>query len=283
MSQFEEERYERLGDRIVALQAYCRGYLARRNTQKLRSQDLAIRCIQKNVRKFMGVRGWSWWRLLIKVTPLLNVHRTEEQLKQREDEVDKLRMKLEKLESERAELKMTVDKQEARISDLSADLADEHAAASLAAERLESEQGDRARLEKEKQEWMSRNRQLVNTNERLEMEVLHARALEMNGGVHDDSDDDETNSSVYRGKYERAMKDLEFTKRRMTQQHEDDVETLASVKKQLEKKLNDAYEEVEDQRQVVAQWKRKVQKIQVNWKLFTVNLYKKNIFSFRLR
>merc|ERR1712079_91444 len=36
----------------------------------------------------------------------------------------------------------------------------------------------------------------------------------------------------------------------------------ASVKKQLEKKLNDAYEEVEDQRQVVAQWKRKVQKLQ---------------------
>ena len=37
---------------------------------------------------------------------------------------------------------------------------------------------------------------------------------------------------------------------------------MASVKKQLEKKLNDAYEEVEDQRQVVAQWKRKVQKLQ---------------------
>merc|ERR1719239_1810822 len=37
---------------------------------------------------------------------------------------------------------------------------------------------------------------------------------------------------------------------------------MASLKKQLEKKLNDAYEEVEDQRQVVAQWKRKVQKLQ---------------------
>merc|ERR1719145_40311 len=48
----------------------------------------------------------------------------------------------------------------------------------------------------------------------------------------------------------------------MTQQHEDDLEQLATVKKQLEKKLNDAYEEVDDQRQVVAQWKRKVQKIQ---------------------
>merc|ERR1712115_653878 len=54
----------------------------------------------------------------------------------------------------------------------------------------------------------------------------------------------------------------DYTKRRMTQQHEDDLEQMATVKKQLDKKLNDAYEEVEDQRQVVAQWKRKVQKLQ---------------------
>ena len=67
---------------------------------------------------------------------------------------------------------------------------------------------------------------------------------------------------MYKVKYDRAMKDLDYTKRRMTQQHEDDLEQLATVKKQLDKKLNDAYEEVEDQRQVVAQWKRKVQKLQ---------------------
>jgi len=125
---------------------------------------------------------------------------------------------------------------------------------------LEAEQADRVKLEKEKIDLVSKIRHLSNTNERLEMEVLHARALDMNGGH--ESDDEDGNTSVYKGKYDRAMKDLEFTKRRMTQQHEDDVEQLASVKKQLEKKLNDAYEEVEDQRQVVAQWKRKVQKLQ---------------------
>merc|ERR1719400_1565972 len=42
----------------------------------------------------------------------------------------------------------------------------------------------------------------------------------------------------------------------MSQQHEDDLEQLTAMKKQLEKKLNDAYEEVVDQ------WKRKTQKIQ---------------------
>merc|ERR1719189_3396143 len=243
ISQFEDERYERLGDKIVSLQAYCRGYLARRSARKLRSQGLAIRCIQKNVRKFVGVRDWAWWRLLIKVTPLLNVHRTEEQLKAREDEVDKLRARLDKLEAENKELKATVEKQDSRISDLTADLSEEHSAATLAAERLEAEQADRVKLEKEKVELVSRNRHLTNTNERLEMEVLHSRALEMNGSH--ESDDDEANSSVYKAKYDRVMKDLDYTKRRMNQQHEDDLEQMASNKKQLEKKLNDAYEEAE--------------------------------------
>lgn len=44
-------------------------------------QDLAVRCIQRNVRKFISVRDWPWWRLLVRVTPLLNVHRTEEELR----------------------------------------------------------------------------------------------------------------------------------------------------------------------------------------------------------
>ena len=127
-------------------------------------------------------------------------------------------------------------------------------------QRLEAEQADRNKLEKEKLELAAKVRHLTNTNERLELEVLHSRALDMNGGH--ESDDEDGNASVYKGKYDRTLRDLEYTKRRMAQQHEDDLEQLATVKKQLEKKLNDAYEEVEDQRQVVAQWKRKVQKIQ---------------------
>lgn len=50
---------------------------------KFQLQDLAVRCIQRNVKKLMSVREWSWWRLYVKVAPLLNVHRTEDQLKAR--------------------------------------------------------------------------------------------------------------------------------------------------------------------------------------------------------
>lgn len=77
----------------------------------------------------------------------------------------------------------------------------------------------------------------------------------------EEGDNDEGSSSAYRLKYERVSRELEFTKKRLQTQHEHDLEQLVGLKKQLEKKLADAYEEVEEQRQVVAQWKRKNQKM----------------------
>lgn len=77
----------------------------------------------------------------------------------------------------------------------------------------------------------------------------------------EDPDNEDANGSVYKMKYERTAKELEFTKRRLQTQHEHDLDQLIGLKKQLEKKLADAYEEVEEQRQVVGQWKRKTQKL----------------------
>lgn len=79
--------------------------------------------------------------------------------------------------------------------------------------------------------------------------------------LEEEDNDDEGSGSAYRLKYERVARELEFTKKRLQTQHEHDLEQLVGLKKQLEKKLADAYEEVEEQRQVVAQWKRKNQKM----------------------
>jgi hypothetical protein len=70
----------------------------------------------------------------------------------------------------------------------------------------------------------------------MEMELLYSRAIDMNGSG-DHSDDDSGEASIYKPKYERAMKELELTRRRLQQQHEDDMEQVAAVKKQLEKKV----------------------------------------------
>merc|ERR1712228_371424 len=144
------------------------------------------------------------------------------------------------------------------LSEMGTDLAEEHSTATLATERLEGEQAERMKLEKERGDLEHRNKHLHSTNERMEMELLYSRALDMNGM---EAEDDGMEPTIYKQKYERVMKELEYTKKRLQQQHEDDLEQLMALKKQLEKKLNDAYEEVDEQRQVVAQWKRKTQKV----------------------
>ncbi|XP_049839803.1 unconventional myosin-XVIIIa isoform X1 [Schistocerca gregaria] len=263
LAQLEAQRDERLTDHVVRLQAQCRGYLARRKLHKLKIQDLAVRCIQRNVRKFLLIRDWPWWRLLVRVTPLLNVHRTEEELRAKTEELEALRAKVEKLEQERTHLKHDTDRLEAKLSEMTADLAEEHSTATLATERLEAETAERLRLEKELSEVQYQKQNLQQTSERLEMELLCMRsAAEVNGlGSDDEGEGEDSSGSVYKQRYERAVRELEFTRRRLQQQHEDDLEQLVALKKQLEKKLADAYEEVEEQRQVVGQWKRKVQKL----------------------
>uniref|UniRef100_A0AAR5PGR1 Myosin tail domain-containing protein n=1 Tax=Dendroctonus ponderosae TaxID=77166 RepID=A0AAR5PGR1_DENPD len=145
------------------------------------------------------------------------------------------------------------------LSEMTADLAEEHSTATLAAERLDAETSERMRLEKELSETKHKNKELQQSSERLEMELLYAKS-DLNGICEEDEDGSE-GDGVYKQRYERALKELEFTKRRLQQQHEDDLEQLVGLKKQLEKKLADAYEEVEEQRQVVGTWKRKVQKL----------------------
>lgn len=105
-----------LSDRIVQLQAYCRGHLARKRVSQKRVQELAVKCIQRNVRAFLQVRDWPWWRLLVRVSPLLAVNRTEEQLKIANDELVMLKAKMEKLETERNGLKTENQRLEAKVS-----------------------------------------------------------------------------------------------------------------------------------------------------------------------
>ncbi|XP_040579720.1 unconventional myosin-XVIIIa isoform X2 [Lepeophtheirus salmonis] len=258
----EQERDDKLQDQITNLQALCRGYLARKKIQKLKVQDIAIRCIQKNVRKFMGVRGWHWWRLLIKITPMLNVHRTEDQLKSKINELENIKIKLEKFEKDNKEYKIRNERLDAKLSEMTADLAEEHSTATLATERLEVEQTERMKLAKERDDLSTTNKRLLGTNARMETELLYSRAVDLNGLPGFDDVDEDGEPSFYKQKYERAMKELELAKKRLQQQHEDDLEQLMAVKKQLEKKLYDAYEEVDEQRNIVAQWKRKTQKAQ---------------------
>uniref|UniRef100_A0A9I3GIS1 Myosin tail domain-containing protein n=1 Tax=Anopheles farauti TaxID=69004 RepID=A0A9I3GIS1_9DIPT len=164
------------------------------------------------------------------------------------------------------------------LSDITSELTEEHSSSNLITERLAAETSERLRLEKEVKDYESKYRNLQESSEKMEMELLCAKS-ELNCDFDDcstigeyDGDGTERDglqlggsdgevAKSYRLRYERVARELEFTKKRLQTQHEHDLEQLVGLKKQLEKKLADAYEEVEEQRQVVAQWKRKAQKM----------------------
>nr|XP_026488065.1 unconventional myosin-XVIIIa [Vanessa tameamea] len=250
---------------LVRLQARARGLLARRRAQRLRTQHTAARCVQRNVRAFLAVRDWPWWRLLVRVTPLLAVHRTEHRLKQAQEELETLRAKLEKVESERTHYKNETEKFENKLSEVGGELGEERAAAALATERADAEAAERLRVERDNRELLANNQRLQQASERLELELLHWRSAENGGAEPSDSEGSEAevggNSDKYKRRFERAHRELQLLRAQLRRQHEDDLEQLVTVKKQLEKKVQDAYEEVEEQRAVAAQWKRKLQKL----------------------
>merc|ERR1712042_350139 len=89
VGELEEMRDERLSKIISQFQAYCKGHLMRIEYKKMKDQRIGLAVIQRNVRKFFMMRNWSWWKLYIKVQPLLSIARAEDEMQAKEEELKK--------------------------------------------------------------------------------------------------------------------------------------------------------------------------------------------------
>ncbi|XP_071547332.1 myosin heavy chain, muscle-like isoform X20 [Panulirus ornatus] len=85
----EEIRDDRLAKIISWLQAWIRGYTSRKVYKRLQEQRVALIVVQRNLRKFMQLRTWPWYRLWQKVKPLLNVTRVEDEIRALEERAAK--------------------------------------------------------------------------------------------------------------------------------------------------------------------------------------------------
>ncbi|XP_013100164.1 myosin heavy chain, muscle isoform X15 [Stomoxys calcitrans] len=89
LGQMEEFRDERLGKIMSWMQAWARGYLARKGFKKLQEQRVALKVVQRNLRKYLQLRTWPWYKLWQKVKPLLNVSRIEDEIARLEEKAKK--------------------------------------------------------------------------------------------------------------------------------------------------------------------------------------------------
>ncbi|XP_014480426.1 PREDICTED: myosin heavy chain, muscle isoform X8 [Dinoponera quadriceps] len=104
LGQMEELRDERLSKIVSWMQAYIRGYLSRKDYKKLQEQRLALVVVQRNLRKYLQLRTWPWWKLWQKIKPLLNVTRIEDEIAALEEKARKAQEAFEKEEKMRKEL-----------------------------------------------------------------------------------------------------------------------------------------------------------------------------------
>ncbi|XP_069185675.1 myosin heavy chain, muscle isoform X29 [Procambarus clarkii] len=100
----EEIRDDRLAKIISWLQSWIRGYTSRKAYKKLQEQRVALIVVQRNLRKFMLLRNWSWYRLWQKVKPLLNVTRIEDEIRALEEKAAKAEANFEREAKLRKEL-----------------------------------------------------------------------------------------------------------------------------------------------------------------------------------
>ncbi|XP_057268395.1 unconventional myosin-XVIIIb [Pezoporus wallicus] len=257
ISRLEKQRDKLIAQKMILLQAACKGFLSRQNFKRLKIQRLATRCIQKNLVVFQAIRHWPWWQLLSRVRPLLSVNLTEEQLQAKEEELAALRRKLEKSEQECSELRQNAEKLESKIIDLNTELSDEQYKGDVACQVLDGERAERLRGARELQELQSKHDQVQKKLEAVEKQLEEAqqlvqlREMKISGSGGEDE---------WQVRFECAQTEISFLRKRLVQL-EQRLESERGTRTGLEQKLGAAQAACEAAKRASQQLRRRCRRL----------------------
>ena len=77
LGQLEELRDNAVCKIISMLQSQIRSFMMKREYKKMLEQRLAQNVLQRNIKAYLSLRNWPWWKLFTKIKPLLSVARQE--------------------------------------------------------------------------------------------------------------------------------------------------------------------------------------------------------------
>ncbi|KAK3930628.1 Myosin heavy chain, muscle, partial [Frankliniella fusca] len=234
LGQMEELRDDRLGKIISWLQAYIRGYLSRKGFKKLQDQRIALQVVQRNLRKYLQLRTWPWYKLWQKVKPLLNVTRIEDEIAALQDKAAKAQENFEKEEKLRKELESLNAKLTAEKNALLKSLEGEKGSLSEYQEKAAKLQAQKTDLESQladvqerlQQEEDARN-QLFQAKKKLEQEV---------SGLKKDVEDLELN--LQKSEQDKATKDHQIRNLNDEIAHQDELINKLNKEKKLQGETN---------------------------------------------
>uniref|UniRef100_A0A8D1LI75 Myosin-11 n=1 Tax=Sus scrofa TaxID=9823 RepID=A0A8D1LI75_PIG len=270
LAHLEEERDLKITDVIMAFQAMCRGYLARKAFAKRQQQLTAMKVIQRNCAAYLKLRNWQWWRLFTKVKPLLQVTRQEEEMQAKEDELQKTKERQQKAENELKEL-------EQKHSQLAEEknLLQEHQ--QLQAERkkmaqqmldleeqLDEEEAARQKLQLEKVTAEDKIKKLEDDklvmddqNNKLtkERKLLEERISDLTTNLAEE-EEKAKNLTKLKNKHESMISELEVRLKK----EEKSRQELEKLKRKLEGEASDFHEQIADLQAQIAELKMQLAK-----------------------
>uniref|UniRef100_A0A8D3A9Y7 Myosin motor domain-containing protein n=1 Tax=Scophthalmus maximus TaxID=52904 RepID=A0A8D3A9Y7_SCOMX len=252
----EQQRDQQVTGWLLYLQAACLGHLARQKYRRLKVQQMAVSCLQRNLRALRVVAKWSWWKLFCRVRPLLDVNMDNERLRTKEDEVSALRRRLEKSEKERNELRQTADILETKVTAVTSELSDERFRGDAVGQALDVERAERLRLSRENKELQARVDQckvaMETLEKQLEEEKQKAQMAESQRAAATESE--------LAMQLECCQTEVEFVRRRL-KQTEEKLETERQTRQQLDTKVATLQAQLEQSRRSVTELKRHCRRV----------------------
>eukprot|EP01095_Lingulamoeba_sp_RSL-Kostka_P012929 TRINITY_DN5221_c0_g1_i3.p1 TRINITY_DN5221_c0_g1~~TRINITY_DN5221_c0_g1_i3.p1 ORF type:complete len:2164 (+),score=981.26 TRINITY_DN5221_c0_g1_i3:29-6520(+) len=122
LAKIEEMREQKIGELLVVIQAASRGFLARDRYRKMTARASAAKIIQRNLRNYLDFKTWGWWKLFSKARPLLKRRNFEEELNEKDVEINNLSKTLAEEKKNQEELQGKVGTLEQQVQQIKEDL-----------------------------------------------------------------------------------------------------------------------------------------------------------------
>lgn len=252
----EQRRDQQVTGWLVHLQAACLGHLARQRYRKLKVQQMAVSCLQRNLRALRAVSTWSWWKLFCRARPLLDVNMDNEKLRAKEDEISALRRRLEKSEKERNELRQSTYSLETKVTAVTSELSDERFRGDAVGQALDVERAERLKLCRENKDLQLRLEQCKVSMETLEKQLEE----EKQKSTIAQSQRGAGTEGELAMQLECCQTEVEFLRRRL-KQTEEKLETERQTRQQLDGKAATLQTQLEQSRKNVTELKRHCRRV----------------------
>ena len=185
LAELEEQRDGLIREIMSRFQSVARGFMQRRIAFKQLYRAEATRVIQRNLNVYLDLQANPWWRLFVKMKPLLGATRTASEVKKRDEKIEALHNKMKqdgqerhRIEEERrraelekhniqqtleAERALYLDKEEIfkRLQDREVELSEKLAEAIAEQEALEDQLDDAIDAKKNNEEELTMRRDQV--------------------------------------------------------------------------------------------------------------------------